>query len=120
MFPLAATVISSARCQRTYARTRRRNPAPALAGREAVLFDGTRFRRALAVHPLRAVPADLPDLRRDETRKAQPARAHPAHAECRRGAARSHGGVRRRDVFQPRLPRVRNGVPGGRGLHADV
>ena len=47
-----------------------------------------RLLRPPAVHALRHVPADLPDLRRDQARAQQPARPHRADARHRRRRAR--------------------------------
>ena len=49
-----------------------------------------RLRDSAAVHALRHVPADVPDLRHHEARAQQPARPHRADARRRRRRSRGH------------------------------
>ncbi len=68
------------------------------------------------LHPLRPVPDRVPDLPHAQDRARLAARAHLPDARPRRGphrAQRSAGGAPRP---LPRLPRVRDRVPGGRAL----
>ena len=69
-----------------------------------------------AVHALRHVSADMPDLRRDQARTEQPSRTHRAHEGDRRRRAGSHAGVCRRDELLPWVSRLPDGMPGGREL----
>ena len=73
-----------------------------------------RLRGSAAVHALRHVPADVPDLRHDEARAQQPARPHRADARRRRRRPRGHARVRRGDELLPGLPGLSDGVPGRR------
>ena len=75
---------------------------------------------AAAVHALRDVPADLPDLRRDRPRAQQPARPHRADAGDRRRRARGQPDLRRGDELLPGMPRLPDRVPGRRELRRAV
>ena len=71
------------------------------------------------VHPLRAVPAAVPDLPRAGARSRFAARAHLPGAAGGRGAAGDRRLVCHPHRPLPGLPRLRDGVPVGRAVRPD-
>ena len=78
-----------------------------------------RLRPHPGLHPLRPVPADLPDLPPDRQRGLQPARAHPPDALSSRGRARGDPRAGGGDGLLPSVPPLRERLPGGRALRRD-
>src|SRR6185503_17102872 len=71
--------------------------------RPRVALDGAGLFRGAAMHALRHVPADVPDLRRDEDGAQQSAWTHCVNAGDRGRAIGRDGGICGRDVFLPGL-----------------